>query len=401
MGKKGILLIPYLTLIFNFPVKKKFFLKPTGSQTIAFTGNSSRSKTPASTENGLLKLLSSITKIIFMKKISIPLLGLMFLALACNKQDVIIAEESQQEEIPVITQRRCAANEVLEEQLAADPRLRKRMEDIEAYTQKVMKNPEAYRLRGDTIEIPVVVHVVYHTTAQNISNAQVQSQIDVLNEDFQNLNADRFNLPANSFENVRSTGLNVKFVLDQLPIHKYTKVTSWSTNDAVKNSKRGGDDAIDAAHNLNLWACNLGQGLLGYAQFPGGSLSTDGVVILYSAFGSRSKYPGGTYTSTYDLGRTATHEVGHWMNLRHIWGDDNGACSGSDLVADTPNQGGENYGAPTYPHISCSNGPTGDMFMNYMDYTDDASMYMFSSNQKNRMLAVFSASGARAAIGMP
>jgi hypothetical protein len=190
----------------------------------------------------------------------------------------------------------------------------------------------------------------------------------------------------------------VRFVLVQA-IHKYTKTASFSSNDAVKNSKRGGDNAIDAAENLNIWVCNLGQGLLGYAQFPGGSLATDGVVILYKAFGSRAKVPGGTYTTSYDLGRTATHEVGHWMNLRHVWGDDNGACSGSDLVTDTPNQGAENYGTPAYPHTSCSNGPTGDMFMNYMDYTDDKAMYMFSANQKDRMMAIFTASGPRAKMG--
>jgi hypothetical protein len=119
-------------------------------------------------------------------------------------------------------------------------------------------------------------------------------------------------------------------------------------------------------------------------------------VILYSAFGSRSKCPSGTYISSYDLGRSATHEVGHWMNLRHIWGDDGGSCSGSDLVDDTPNQASENYGCPSFPHVSCSN--SGDMSMNYMDYTDDACMYMFSKGQQTRALAVFAAGGPRAAL---
>ena len=146
-----------------------------------------------------------------------------------------------------------------------------------------------------------------------------------------------------------------------------------------------------------MWSCNLGQSLLGYAQFPGGDPSTDGVVILYAAFGSRSIYRNGTYISKYDLGRTASHEVGHWMNLRHIWGDDGGSCSGSDLVADTPNQGAQNFGCPTFPHKTCSN--QGDMSMNYMDYTDDRCMFMFTEGQVQRMLAVFAQNGPRAAIG--
>ncbi|MDQ6813818.1 MAG: zinc metalloprotease [Bacteroidota bacterium] len=336
-----------------------------------------------------------------MKRLTTALLGVLFLAVSCSKQDTKVAqeEENSQLETIAITQRSCAAQDVLEEQLKADPRLRQRMAEIESFTQRAIRNPEAYKLVGDTIEIPVVVHVLYHTAAENISDQQVNSQIEVLNEDYKNKNADATNLPSNSFQSVASPGLGVRFVLAQPPIHKYTKTTSFSSNDAVKNSKRGGDDVVNAAYNLNLWACNLGGGLLGYAQFPGGSLSTDGVVILYSAFGSKAKYAGGTYTSKYDLGRTATHEVGHWMNLRHIWGDDNGACTGSDLVNDTPNQGAENYGTPVYPHISCSNAPTGDMFMNYMDYTDDKAMFMFSADQKTRMLAVFSPGGPRAQIG--
>ena len=145
----------------------------------------------------------------------------------------------------------------------------------------------------------------------------------------------------------------------------------------------------DATKYLNLWACSLSGGVLGYAQFPGGSTATDGVVILNSAFGN-------TATGPYNKGRTATHEVGHWLNLRHIWGDDGGACTGSDLVSDTPNQGAENYGCPLATKASCSNG--GDMFMNYMDYTDDACMFMFSAGQKARMQATVVSGGAHYSI---
>jgi hypothetical protein len=125
--------------------------------------------------------------------------------------------------------------------------------------------------------------------------------------------------------------------------------------------------------------CALGGGLLGYAQFPGGPKSTDGVVINYRAFGTM-----GTAQSPFNKGRTATHEVGHYFNLRHIWGDTED-CSGSDFVADTPNCAGPNFGKPAFPKVSCNNGPSGDMFMNYMDYVDDAAMFMFTPQQVARM----------------
>ena len=298
--------------------------------------------------------------------------------------------------------RQCGTMEALSAQLAADPAQAQRMEAIEAQTRRAIASGRFqtnFTASGAVITIPVVVHVLYNTSAQNISDAQVQSQIAVLTEDYQKLNSDAGKTPP-AFAGV-AANVNIQFKLATRDpngqptngiIHKYTKAASWSTNDAVKSSKRGGDNAWPAGQYLNMWACNLGQGLLGYAQFPGGQASTDGVVILYSAFGSRMK-AAGTYTNTYDLGRTATHEVGHWLNLRHIWGDAN--C-GDDMVSDTPTQQTSNYGCPAYPHITCSN--QGDMSMNYMDYTDDACMYMFSSGQSARMNAIFASGGARTSI---
>jgi len=336
---------------------------------------------------------------------ALALLGSATPLLAQNVQ-IRVAPNTTPSEAPAITRRACGTMEALQAQLNADPAQAQRMAAIEAHTKRFLANPALKRaaLAGTVVTIPVVVHVLYNTAAQNISDAQVQSQIAVLNEDFRKLNADAGT--AYPYSGLAADA-GVQFVLAKRTptgtatsgiVHKLTKVASWSTNDAVKNSKRGGDDAWDATQYLNLWACNLGQGLLGYAQFPGGAASTDGVVILYSAFGSRAKFPAGTYTNAYDLGRTATHEVGHWINLRHIWGDDSGACTGSDMVADTPNQAGENYGCPALPHVSCSNGPDGDMSMNYMDYVDDKCMYMFSAGQSTRMDAVFAAGGPRAAI---
>ena len=330
-----------------------------------------------------------------MRKMLAAFIVLLFLFAGCKKGTTPVADLS---ETPSISKRNCGAVEVLQAQLAADPSMQSRMDAIEVFTRKAIASADLSKKPGSQVTIPVVVHVVYNTASQNISDAQIVSQIEVLNEDYKDQNADRNNLPRRSFQGVVSNGMAVQFTLQQT-LRVPTNVKSFTTNDNVKSTQRGGSDAIDPSHFLNIWVCNLGQNLLGYAQFPGGPVSTDGVVVLYAAFGSRAKYSSGTYIRYYDLGRTATHEVGHWMNLRHIWGDDGGSCSGSDLVDDTPNQASENYGCPEFPHVSCNNGPTGDMFMNYMDYTDDACMYLFSAGQKLRAEAVFASGGPRALIG--
>ncbi len=294
--------------------------------------------------------------------------------------------------------RGCGSMEVLARQLMADPEMQQRMQDIENHTAQFISEGGAHE--RTVVNIPVVVHVVYNTTAQNISDAQIQSQIDVLNADFRKLNADVGQVPSVWTSLVADFELNF-CMAQQTPSgtatngieRRQTTVTSFSTDDKVKFYSQGGLDAWDASKYLNLWVCKLGGGLLGYAQFPGGPANTDGVVCTYTAFGTI-----GTATAPFNKGRTATHEIGHWVNLYHIWGDDGTACTGSDLVTDTPNQADENYGCPTFPQVSCSNGPNGDMFMNYMDYTDDACMYMFTNGQKNRGQAVFASGGARFSI---
>jgi hypothetical protein len=152
----------------------------------------------------------------------------------------------------------------------------------------------------------------------------------------------------------------------------------------MKYSSQGGIDATDPTTYLNIWVCEIGGGILGYAQFPGGTLATDGVVIGSDYFGEN--LAGGVYGH----GRTATHEVGHWLNLRHIWGD--GRCQQDDFVADTPSSDAPNYGCPAYPTVNCK---SNDMTMNYMDYVYDDCMYMFTNGQNDRMRALFAAGGAR------
>jgi hypothetical protein len=295
--------------------------------------------------------------------------------------------------------RSCGTMAVHRRLLSTDPQYARIRDQIEDHARRYESGEESAQRTGIT-RIPVVVHVVWNTAAQNISDGQIASQIDVLNRDFRRANPDFSITPAPFL--ALATDARVEFFLaTSTPTgtpstgieRRQTTVTGFSDNDAVKSAAGGGMDAWPSANYLNIWVCPLGGGLLGYAQFPGGPANTDGVVILQSAFGTS-----GTAAAPFNLGRTATHEIGHWLNLNHIWGDDGTGCSGTDNVADTPNQGGPNFNAPTFPHLSCSNGPNGDMFMNYMDYVDDRAMVMFTAGQVARMQACLD--GVRSAIGI-
>jgi hypothetical protein len=230
--------------------------------------------------------------------------------------------------------------------------------------------------KAKIVTVKTVVNVVYKTAEQNVSQAQINSQIKALNKDFRATNPDKSKTPAPWTGLVSDTKIQFKVV--KVTRTKTTE-DDFSHDDGVKKGSTGGIAPFNPKTHLNIWVCALRDSLLGYAQFPGGPQSTDGVVINYQAFGTS-----GTAQSPFHLGRTATHEIGHYFNLRHIWAD-TPDCGGSDNVADTPNCAGPNTGMPTYPHITCNNGPNGDMFVNYMDYTDDTGMFMFTTQQVLRM----------------
>jgi Pregnancy-associated plasma protein-A/Secretion system C-terminal sorting domain/Fibronectin type III domain len=298
----------------------------------------------------------------------------------------------------VSAQRTCAAEDVLAQQLLENPAMVQEMENIRRHTEQFIQQGGASDRA--VVTIPVVVHVVYYNATQNISDAQIATQIQVLNDDFRRLNSDASNTPA-VWQGI-AADCEVQFCMAQQDpngnatngiVRKSTTVNGFSTNNNVKFNSTGGSDIWDRNKYLNIWVCNLSGGLLGYAQFPGGGATTDGVVCDYAYFGTI-----GTATFPFNLGRTATHEVGHWLNCYHIWGDDGTSCTGTDQAADTPNQADENYACPTFPTISCSNGPNGDMFMNYMDYTDDACMNLFTNGQKARMQALFASGGFRQSL---
>ena len=292
--------------------------------------------------------------------------------------------------------RMCGTMSVHHRLLEMDPGFRLRQMSLEHATMRRMAAGVVARV--GVVTIPVVVHVVYNTAAENISVAQIKSQISVLNRDYRAINPDKSKVPAVFGGLVADARIQFALATKDPKGKKTSGITraktsrtSFGDDDSVKAAATGGAAGWPSKRYLNIWVCALAGGLLGYAQFPGGPAKTDGVVILNTAFGTT-----GTASAPFDLGRTTTHEVGHWLNLRHIWGDTED-CSGSDLVADTPNAAGPNFGKPKFPHVSCGNGPNGDMFMNYMDYVDDAAMFMFTTQQVARMQAALD--GARSAIG--
>lgn len=288
--------------------------------------------------------------------------------------------------------RTCYAHDKLQEELQQDPAREQRMRDIEAMTQQYIQ-AHGYARSGQTRTIPVYVHVIYNSSQENISDAQIQSQISQLNADFAATNSD-YN-PPSDFASVASGNTGIQFTLANVT-RKQSSKTSWGTNDAMKKSSQGGVDPITPSTHLNMWVCNIGGGILGYAQFPGGSASTDGVVMSPQYFGSVNYGSGFYLSSPFDGGRTTTHEVGHYLNLRHIWGD--GGCSVDDFVDDTPVAGNANYNCPSATTNSCSGGQR-DMFMNYMDYVNDNCMFMFTKGQTARMWAALN--GTRSQLGTP
>jgi len=279
------------------------------------------------------------------------------------------------------------------------------LEEVPSFRQRqvAIEHESNARMRTESVarvgpyKIQVVVHVIHNAAAEKITATQVKSQIAVLNRDFRAKNPDKNKVPGVWSGLVADSNIDFELTTKDPSgnpstgiVYTPTTKTSFGSDDAVKATATGGADPWDPLEYLNIWVCTLGGSLLGYAQFPGGPPSTDGVVCLNTAFGTK-----GIAAAPFNLGRTTTHEIGHYLNLRHIWGD-TPDCSGSDFVADTPNAETGNMGKPTFPMISCGNGPNGDMFMNYMDYTDDDSMFMFTPGQVARMHATLE--GARKSL---
>ena len=278
---------------------------------------------------------------------------------------------------------------VFNTQINSDSIFQLNQHNLEQNTEFLSNNLNSMSITNSEFKIPVVVHILYfnyNSPEYSISDEQVYSQIEALNNDFNALNSDISNVPS-YFQNLIGT-TNIEFVLaEKDPSGQYmvSGINRVQTDhiefygESMKYSEQGGVDAWDTERYLNIWVCNIAEDILGFAQFPGGDSTTDGVVIDYECFGTF-----GTATYPFNKGRTLTHEVGHWLNLRHIWGDE---LCGDDLVEDTPTQEDAHFGCPLYQEFSCGNYPNGDMYMNFMDYVDDECMHMFTEGQKNRMIA--------------
>lgn len=295
-------------------------------------------------------------------------------------------------------QRECSSFDYEQKELANDPVLKMKVEGIQHFIQQKITSRQQDLAgkphRGAILKIPVVVHILYNKSQENISDEKVFSQIEILNESFRRLSADTSNTP--EWYKSIATDCGIEFQLATSDpqrrattgiIRKYTPVAQWNTDDEMKFSARTGSDTWDAANYLNIWVCNLGR-VAGYSSFPGGPGDKDGIVIGYNVFGKNTK-------AGYNLGKTAVHEVGHWLGLRHIWGDN---YCGDDWVDDTPNQASFTPGCPTGIRPSCNNGPNGDMYMNYMDITLDGCTNLFTEGQKERMRSFFDAGGERHSI---
>ncbi|HMR93533.1 MAG TPA: M43 family zinc metalloprotease [Chitinophagaceae bacterium] len=299
---------------------------------------------------------------------------------------------------PVAGQSSCYTSRYQQLEMQQSPWLKQAADQVEQYTQQRLQEQTASRggsegIPDQPVIIPVVVHILYHKSSENISNDRVYQQIEVLNQAFQRRNADTANTPEH-FRHLAGNA-NIRFELAISDpqrrattgiVRKYTSVQQWKPDDKMKYSAEMGSDAWDSNSYLNIWVCNIGQSA-GYASFPGGPVEKDGVVLNFYAFG----LSGGAY----GLGKTAVHEVGHWLNLRHIWGDD---YCGDDLVSDTPQQHYFTMGCPSGIRSSCDNKPDGDMYMNYMDLTQDACTNMFTKGQVARMRVLFEPKGIRSGI---
>jgi hypothetical protein len=315
----------------------------------------------------------------------------------------------------VLCQEPCSTQDIYKEHVREFPGImnyaREYLSNLTSSIRNFPFNPELHR---SPVTIPVVVHVLYNTHDENISEEQINAQINVLNADFRKRNQDVNNLSIPpSFRN-RAADCYIQFRLaSRAPdgstttgiTRKQVGMTIFTPSGEAMKGRLTGVEAWDPDKYLNIWVCRL-DSLAGYATFPWDSVKwRQGVVISNRCFGVNAPYN----RVAYNMGRTTTHETGHFFGLYHIWGDGDGcsekdakvncACGFDDQVDDTPNQGRANYGRPPI-HSTCSNGPDGDMFMNFMDYVDDTVMCLFTNGQRNRMLASLAPGGRRAGLAV-
>jgi len=295
-------------------------------------------------------------------------------------------------------QQRCGSFQHFTQALQHNPSLKYKQQNIEnAVKARVAQSGHSANAKpiASIIRIPVIVHVIYHLPVENISDEAIQKQVAALNRDYRRTNADSINTPF--YFKDAAADARIEFELAKVdPDGKatsgiervYSPVAKWSGDDKMKYKSEYGAKAWDADSYLNIWVCSMND-ILGYASIMGEEKEKDGVVINYDVFNDLED--GGAYNS----GRTAVHEIGHWLGLKHLWGD---ADCGDDGIDDTPKQQTYTTGCPGGIHTSCGNTSNGDMYMNFMDYTNDPCMNLFTNGQRDHMRALFEEGGFRSSI---
>ncbi len=295
---------------------------------------------------------------------------------------------------------RCSTEKYMQLQLANNPKLLTKIDENDQAAKDWLVNQKErgayFKTNQSIITIPVVVHILYNENApeDNLSMEQILSQIEVLNQDYQLRNPDRNNIPE-IFQDV-AANIDIAFCLaSRDPNGAFTDgvtrtklpadlITFTLEDDQIKRPELGGVAPWSRDHYLNIWVGRLEEDVLGYSSSPGFSASIDGVAISTRYFGKGSQF---NLHPSYNRGRTTTHEIGHWLGLRHTWGasEENG-CNFDDGIEDTPNSAAPYYDCPLLSNsVSCD---SQDMTMNFMEYVNDVCMYMFTNGQKERILSV-------------
>lgn len=289
------------------------------------------------------------------------------------------------------TEDKCGTMQLLQEKFNNDPSFKIRFEANERQLQRSIQQRLSNARTSDVQAISLTVPVIFHIVLANqsaVTDAQIQAQVDTLNKDYAGQNGDSVKIPSYFKPLFGKSGIRFRLA-QRTPtgevsngIERVTTATKTFNigDNTIKYTALGGADAWNTTRYLNVWICSLSNGVLGYSTFPTDSIPEEqGVVIMYSSL------PGGTATG-FNGGKTATHEIGHYFNLYHIWGDDNGACTGTDFIDDTPNQGNSTSGCPGGVETdNCSPVSPGIMYQNYMDYSGDDCLVMFTNQQVVRM----------------